>query len=279
MTLGIQLGAAARLDLAETMRSRWLVACGAVYAALAIVFVVLGTRESSVLGYTGTGRALLSFTHALVLVLPLLALAATAQTVSRARDDGSFELLFAQPLSRGAWFAAVALVRYAALVAPLAALMVLAALFGELAFGQAVPWDYLGQCLAVCASLALAFVGIGLAISTFVRSPARATLMLVLAWALAVALLDFGLIGAMLRWGLSPRAVFVLAALNPVEGARLALLAGVEPDLATLGPVGFYLANHLGPRALFAVGVAWPAALGLLSLAAALLRFRKSDVV
>ena len=274
-----QLAAAIRLDLAETLRSRWLWACTTVYAALALIFVVLGMRESSVLGYTGTGRALLSFTHALVLVLPLLALAATTQTVSRARDDGSFELLFSQPLSRGTWFASVALVRYAALVAPLVALVLVAAVAGEVAFGQPVPWDYLGQCLAVCASLALAFVGIGLAISTFVRSPARATLMLVLVWALAVALLDFGLIGAMLRWGLAPRAVFAIAALNPVEGARLALLAGIEPDLATLGPVGFYLANYLGPRALFAAGVAWPAALGVLSLAAALARFRRSDVV
>src|SRR5688572_22990629 len=102
-----QLAAAIRLDLAETLRSRWLWACAGVYAALALVFVVLGMRESSVLGYTGTGRALLSFTHALVLVLPLLALAATTQTVSRARDDGSFELLFSQPLGRGVWFVSV----------------------------------------------------------------------------------------------------------------------------------------------------------------------------
>jgi ABC-type transport system involved in multi-copper enzyme maturation permease subunit len=279
MSVPVELAAAARLDLAEVLRSRWILFLGLVYAGLAATFVLLGARESALLGFTGTGRALLSFSHALILILPLLALTATGQVVSRARDDGSLELLFSQPLSRGAWLAAVAGVRYLVLVAPLALLVVAAALVGELAFGQPVPWDYVGQSLSVCASLAFAFTGIGLSISTFVRNPARATVLIILVWSLGVALLDFGLIAAMLRWGLSPRAIFVLAALNPVEGARLALLAGIEPDLATLGPVGFYFANHLGPELLFAAGVGWPAALGLVSIAAAWLGFRRGDVV
>ncbi len=46
--------------------------------------------------------------HALVLLLPLLALTATGQVVNRARDDGTLELLFSQPIRREAfYFAAV----------------------------------------------------------------------------------------------------------------------------------------------------------------------------
>ena len=72
-----------RLELAEVLRSRWLLFCCGVYALLAAMFVLVGLRESSVFGFTGMGRVLLGFCHALVLVLPLLGLSATGQVVNR----------------------------------------------------------------------------------------------------------------------------------------------------------------------------------------------------
>ena len=72
-----ELAAVARLDLGEVLRSRWLVLCLLLYALLGGVFVLVGLRESSVLGFTGVGRVLFSLCHALVLFLPLLALLAT----------------------------------------------------------------------------------------------------------------------------------------------------------------------------------------------------------
>lgn len=277
MTFTTQLRAAARLDLAEVLRSRWIWFCLATYGALAAVLVTVGARESTIMGFTGTSRALLAFSHALVLVLPLIALIALVPAVQRARDDGSLELLFSQPLSPLAWFVAVCGVRYLALVVPLAAVLVGLGLWGQLVHGDQVPWPFLARCLAISASLLLAFTGIGAAISVFVRNPARGITYLVLAWALGVALLDFGLIGVMLRWRLDPHAVFTLAAINPVEAARLALLSHLQPELSTFGPVGYYLAQRVGGGALFALGVAWPAAVGLASWSVAYLRFRTAD--
>lgn len=279
MSLAIQVRAIARLDFAEVLRSRWIWFCVATYAVLGGVLLTLGMRESSILGFTGTSRALLSFSHALLLLLPLLALMASSPVVQRARDDGSLELLCAQPLSPAAWFVAVVAVRYLVLVVPLAVVMVGLALWGQLAQGDPIPWPFLGRSLAVSAALLWAFTGIGMAISVNVRSPARVITYLVLTWALAVALLDFALIGVMLRWRLDAHAVFVLAAANPVEAARLALLSSLEPELAAFGPVGFYLANRVGGAALFALGVAWPAAVGTFAAAAAYLAFRRSDRV
>ncbi len=277
--LTTEVVAAARLDLAEVLRSRWLIFCGGVYAVLAAVFVLVGLRESTLLGFAGMGRVLLSLCHALVLLLPLLALTATAQVVNRAREDGTLELLFTQPLRRSAWFIGVSLVRYAALVVPLALLLVGMAVWGQWGFGQAMAWGFVWRAILVCAALLFAFTGIGLAISTFVRHQARATVVVMLVWALVVTLLDFGLLGLMLRWRLNPQAIFLIAALNPVQDARLALLSGLSPDLATLGPVGFYLSHRIGSGALYALGVLWPAALGLGAWAAALHRFRRGDLI
>lgn len=279
MRMATEVLAVARLDASEVLRSRWLLFCGVLYALLAAIFVLVGLRESTVLGFTGMGRVLLSFSHALLLLLPLLGLTATAGLVNGARADGSLELLFTLPLRRSSYLVAVAVTRYLALVLPLVALLLVMGILARTAFGQPVPWYYLGRAAAVSAALLLAFVGTGIAISTLVRSPARAMIALLLAWALGVALLDFALVGLMLRLRLNPQTVFLLAGLNPVEAARLALLSSAEPELSVLGPVGFYLANRLGPTLLFAVGIAWPAVVGVGTWLAALASFRRGDIV
>lgn len=274
-----ELVAVARLDLAEVVRSRWLLVCVGLYAGLGAIFVLVGLRESTVVGFTGMGRVLFSLCHALVLVLPLVALGVTGQVVNRARDDGSLELLLSHPLRRSSYFAAITLVRFLALALPLVALLVLLSLLGWLVFGQAVPWSFVGRAAAVSSALLWAFAALGLATSVRVRNPARALTWLVFFWIAGVALLDFALVGMMLSWRLEPRVVFLLAAINPVESARLALLSAAEPELATLGPVGFYLANRLGSGALLAVGIAWPLLFGAIAWGVGLLSLRRGDVV
>ncbi len=277
MSFARQFRASARLDFAEVLRSRWIWFCTGTYLALGGVLLVVGLRESSILGFTGTSRVLLSFSNAMLLALPLIALMALAPAVQRARDDGSLELLLGQPLSPGVWFAAICTVRYLALVVPLAAVMVAIGAWGQVMHDDPMPWQFIGRSLAVSSSLLLAFAGIGAAISVFVRNPARVITYLVLVWAAGVALLDFGLIGMMLKWRLDPHAVFTLAVVNPVEAARLAMLSDLQPDLASFGPVGFYMANRVGPTTLFALGVAWPAVVGVVSWTVAYLGFVRSD--
>lgn len=277
--LSRDLSAVCRLELAEVMRSRWLIFCGLLYGVVAAVFVLVGMRESSVLGFTGMGRVLLSFCHALVLLLPLLALSATGQVVNRARDDGTMELLFSHPLSRGGYYAAVTLTRYGALVVPLVATVLLMAVLGRLAFGEAVPLGFTLRTVLVSASLLAAFTGVGLCLSTLVRSQARSTMYVLLVWAMAIALLDFALCGVLLQLRLNARAIFLLASLNPVECARVALLAGAEPELPALGPVGFYLANRLGDGALLLLGVLWPALIGVGAWLIGLRAFRRGDLI
>jgi ABC-2 type transport system permease protein len=274
-----ELVSVARLELADVARSRWLLVCLGLYALLACVFVLVGLRESSVIGFTGMGRVLFSLCHALVLLLPLLALAVTGQVVNRARDDGELELLMSQPVRRSCYLAAVTAVRFLALALPLAVLLVGVGVIGRLVWDQPIPWSFVGRAAAVSCALLWAFVALGVATSVHVRSAARAMTYVILFWAAGVALLDFALIGLMLSWRLQPQAVFLLAALNPVEMARLALLSGAEPDLATLGPVGFYLSQELGARALFALGLAWPITFGAAVWGVALRTFRRGDLV
>jgi len=279
MSLRAEIAVVARLDFAEVLRSRWLVFCLVVHAILAGTFVLVGLRESGVIGFTGMGRALMSWSHALLFLLPLLALSATGQVINSARDDGSLELLLSNPVSRLAYFVGTSLVRVLALVVPLLVAMPLMALVGAMAFHQDVPWGFLLRGMVVSTSLLLCFVAIGLCISTLVRNQSKALMLTILVWALGVALIDFGLVGLMLQWELPPSAVFALAALNPVQCARLALLSAAQPELSSFGPVGFFLANQIGPTGLLWIGIGWPLLLGATAWIWSLGAFRRRDLL
>ncbi|MBX3025959.1 ABC transporter permease subunit [bacterium] len=272
------LTAIVRLDLAETIRSRWALFCVGLYAALAAVFVFVGMRESTLLGFTGMGRVLVGLSHAMLMVLPLLALTASSQVINRAREEGALEVLFSHPIRRGAYFLGVTASRYLVLTVPLLGLFAGLSVLGATVLGGGVLWNVLARSLLVSAALLAAFLGIGLAISTFVANPARSATIALVAWILAVALLDFALIGVMLQWRLQPQGVFALALLNPVQAARMALLSAGDPELSTLGPVGFYLANRVGAGALLAFGIAWPLGAGLAAWLLAYVRFTRGDV-
>jgi ABC-2 type transport system permease protein len=102
---------------------------------------------------------------------------------------------------------------------------------------------------------------------------------ILLAWAVSIAFMDLALIGLLLQWRLDPQSLFLLAALNPVQDARLALLAGGSPELATLGPVGFFIANRLGHAALLTIGLVWPIIVGAICWWTGLRSFRRHDLL
>src|SRR5512142_1748861 len=108
-----------RLELADAIRSRWILFTGAVYALVFGLFVWLGLRESTVLGFTGVSRVVLNVSNAVVIAVPLVALVATSQSVVRARTSGYLELMLTQPARRGDWLAASVLARMVVVVGPL----------------------------------------------------------------------------------------------------------------------------------------------------------------
>ena len=266
-----------RLELADAMRSRWVIFTAASYAIVFGAFVWLGLRESSVLGFTGLSRVVLNVSNAVVIGLPLVALVATHQSIVRARSTGMFELLLAQPVRRQDWLLAAVASRLLVIVGPLAVLLLGTLVFGATS-GESGLAPLVVRSLLVVGSLSLGFVGIGVLVSSAARSTERATVYALVVWLGASVLHDFGLIGLLLRWDLSPPVVFALAALNPVEASRIAILGSVDPELSVLGPVGFWLANSVGPRLSLVLGVGWPVVVGAIALLVARRNLQRSDL-
>jgi ABC-2 type transport system permease protein len=274
-----QFAAVAALEMADGIRSRWLLFATIINFSLVGIFVLAGMHESQVFGFTGMSRVLFSFSHALVVVLPLLSLAAVGPVISQARSSGTLEFLFSNPLSRSTFFLAVTLVRLLLLAGPLFLAFGACAIISRITFGEPLDIEHLVRTLSVCTAELIAFTGIGMFLSATVRHPGRVLIGILIVWVLSIALLDLAVIGLLLEWRLDPQSVFLLAALNPVQDARLALLAGGSPDLPTLGPVGFFIANRFGGGSLLAVGLLWPIFLGATCWWAGLRSFRKHDLL
>jgi ABC-2 type transport system permease protein len=278
VTGAARLGSLFRLELADALRSRWLAFAVLAYAAVFGAFTWLGLRESSVLGFTGLSRVVLNASNAIVIVLPLVALIATCQAVVKARTSGHFELFLSQPCRRREWFLALCLSRAVVLIGPLA--FALLALLGVSAFleeGALLPMVV--NCFAITCALVGSFIGLGMLVSALSPTAERAVVLALLVWLFVSALHDFAIIGVLMEWRLQPEVVFALTAINPTEAARLALLSGVDPELSVLGPVGFWLANTLGPRWTLWFGMLWPLTLGVSASALALYKLERTDLV
>jgi ABC-2 type transport system permease protein len=268
-----------RFELADSLRSKWLGSSLAMYGLLFVVFVALGLRESSILGFTGISRVVLNVTNGVLVAVPLLVLLATCQIVVRARRNGLLEMALVQPARREEWFFGVLASRAAVLIGPLVLMFVGAAVVGGFSGGEDGLAAMTARCLAISTALAWAFLGIGLFVSTVAKTAERAIVYALVVWVTVTALHDFALVGLLLNMRLPPRAVFALAALNPSEAARIGILTGGDAELSVLGPVGFWIANTLGATKALFIAVAWPALLGTVGVLLAVRNVRKGDAI
>lgn len=266
-----------RLELHGALRARWFQAGLGLALALVGFFSVVASRESALIGFTGFGRVMTGTVQAALLFVPLLALFSTAQAVTGARQSGVLEWYLSYPNSRARCFWALFLPRLGAVLGPVVGAVLLLGLVAAV-LGQAVPVSLLLSFLVLLAGQAFCFTGVGMLVSALGRSPEQALLGAVVVWMSTAALVDFVVLGLLLRWDLPPYAVFLLAGLNPVQAGRLGMLARVDPELGVLGPVGTWMTVTLGPAWTQVYGLMWPVAVGALAVGLAYRVFSRRDV-
>lgn len=271
------ISAVARLETYAVMRQRWFGATLALAVGIVGFFVLVASRESAVIGFTGFGRVMAGVVQASLLFLPLLAVLATAQAVTGAHRDGVLEWYLSYPNGRGRCFRALFVPRLLAIVGPVAGSVVTLGVAAAVS-GNPVNPALLGVFCGVLVGQGFCFASIGLAASATARTPEQALLRALVAWMTCAVLVDFVVLGLLLRWRLPAGAVFALAGVNPMQAGRIASLAALDPEMGVLGPVGTWATVTLGGPATLAWGLAWPVVVGLVALCVAWCAFAKRDV-
>lgn len=267
----------AKLDMIESLRSRWFLIYSLVFGVIVVLLFAFGLTESRVLGFIGLSRLLVTYIQLTMAILPIFVLITTVRSVAGDREAGVFEYLLSLPVSLSAWFWGKIIGRYLVIFLPVFLAMLGAVLWG-LTFDIEVPWDMFGYYTLLIAAMGWCFLGIGMLISTLARSTDVAQGAAFMVWLALLLFLDLILLGVMIQGHVAPEVAVGVALANPLQVFRTAALALFDPQLIVLGPAAFVILDTFGTAGYKLYAVLYPAALGTLCAAAGYFLFRRGDL-
>ncbi len=250
-------------DLTELTRARWYQIYVGLFATTMACFFAFGLTESSVMGFTGLSRLLLTFIQANIIVLPIFILVTTVRTFVGDREMGVWEYLLSWPINLHAYYWGKVLGRIVGISMPLVASLFAAALY-ELARGGHVPWIALCWIVLFIFSLTVCFTGMSALISVIAKTQEFALGAALAVWIICEAAIDAILLGILIQQRLPAEVVVSLALANPLQIFRTASIAVFDPELSALGPISISLLDFPGQLGLCIIALAWPITLGLL---------------
>ena len=267
-----------RLELAESLRSRWFHFYSVLLIGLMMLLILTGVSESRVLGFTGLSRLLVTYIQITMAVLPLFIIVATARSMVGDREAGNLEYMLAFPVGLGTWFWGRFVARLVLILLPVLVALAIAAVFGIMK-GHEIPWRHVGLYSGLTAALATCFLGLGFLLSAISRSTEVALGASLMIWLLLVALLDLLLLSVLIRAQFVPEFVIGIALANPLQSFRTASMILFDPQLILLGPASYVILDNFGVTGYVAWALAYPTALGLGFAGIGYWWFRKSDLV
>lgn len=263
----------ARREFRDAIASKWFVLYTIAFTVLAVGVSLLSLSGVGSHGFAGFGRTAAGLLNLIMLVVPLMALTAGAGAIAGERERGTLLYLLAQPVSRSQ----VLLGKYMGLATSLVCSLCVG--FGI--SGGVLAWRAGGvgvatyaQLIGFTALLAMAMLSMGLLISVVSRRTSVATGIALFAWLTLVFVSDLGLMAGSILFKLRVQEIFGLAAANPLQSFKMAVIINMNASLDVLGPVGAYASHTLGgalPWVLAASLVAWT----LIPLALATLLFAR----
>ncbi len=251
-------------ELAGSLRARWFLVYSGVFLLSGLLLATFGAGNVAIHGYRGFAKAFAGLVHLALLFVPLMALFPATSAIAEERESGALEYLLAQPVTFGEVYAGKWI---GVSVAVLLALTIGLGAAGAVAVIRGVPPGLVAMLYGFVVLLALAFVALGLFLSTLTQSRARATTIGIVLWLVLVAVGSLGIMVAFVRWGLPEQILVLWTFVNPVESFRIGVVSALDPDLSLLGPVGASVVGQFGARGTTAMAglalAAWTALPGL----------------
>ena len=268
----------ARLEFAESLRSRWFHFYALVVTGLMVLLILTGVSESRVLGFTGLSRLLVTYIQIAMAILPLFIIVTTARSMVGDREAGNLEYMLSFPAPLSGWYWGRFAARLVLIIAPVLAALAIGAGYG-LATGHEIPWTHMFLYSGLVAALSICFLGLGFFISAVSRSTEVALGFSLIIWLALVALLDLMLLSVLIKARFIPEFVIGIALANPLQSFRTASMILFDPQLILLGPASYVILDNFGVQGYVGWAMAYPVFLGLLLAALGYWRFSRSDLV
>lgn len=267
----------ARREVRDAVSSRWFAMCTGAFALLAVGVSFMSLAGSGSSGFAGFGRTAAGLLNMIMLIVPLMALAAGAGSIAGERERGTLLYLLAQPVTR----LELLLGKYLGLgIALTGSLCIGFGLSAGVLTAKAGGADAGTMLTLVGFTCLLAWVmlGVGMVISVVSRKVAVATGVGLFVWLALVFVSDLGLMAGAIVFKLRVQELFILAMLNPLQAFKMGVIVQMNASLDVLGPAGMYASQTYGgtlPWMLVGVLLGW----GLLAITAAGVLFTRRTTI
>ncbi|QFU84742.1 ABC transporter permease [Natronorubrum aibiense] len=263
-----QLFVVAETEYRLAVRSRWIVALTGIFAVFALGMATFSGSETSP---TGFERIVASLAALVVYLVPLVALAFSYDAIVGREESGWLQTLFSLPVSRSWVVLGTAVGRATVLGSATVIGFGSAGILLLLEYGFDGFESYVGFLLATV-GLALAFLAVGVCLSTIAREKTHALGLALLGWAWFVLVHDLLALGVIAAFSLPNLAVSAAVLANPT-GVFRALVLGALGAGGDAGFAAVIAAAGLSAELLSAALVAW--IVGPLAIAAVAVRRRR----
>jgi len=144
--------------------------------------------------------------------------------------------------------------------------------------GAEIPWTQVLFYTGFLITLAWCFLGIGMLISSMVRSFDVAQGLAFLIWLFLLLFLDLILLGVIIKEGLPAESVIAIALANPLQVFRTASMMLFDPQLVLLGPSAYVILDNFGRTGYLIWALVYPVVLGSLCAWLGYILFRRGDL-
>jgi len=267
----------AMVDINESLRSRWFLIYSLIFGGIIVALFITGLTESRIMGFTGLSRLLVTYLQITMAILPVFVLLTTVRSVAGDREAGIFEYLLSLPVGLNSWYWGKMIGRFFVVFLPVVLAMVLAIAWAALK-GAEIPWTQVLFYTGFLITLAWCFLGIGMLISSMVRSFDVAQGLAFLIWLFLLLFLDLILLGVIIKEGLPAESVIAIALANPLQVFRTASMMLFDPQLVLLGPSAYVILDNFGRTGYLIWALVYPVVLGSLCAWLGYILFRRGDL-
>ena len=268
----------AKLDIKESIKSKWFFIYSIVFGGLMALFFITGITNAVVMGFSGLSRVLLIYMQVTIIILPIFILTTTVKSIAGDKESNILEYMLSFPISLRDYYWGKMLGRFLTVFLPVIIALFLGVAWG-IAKGGAVPYNILILYSVLLFGLSFSFLGIAFFISSIVRSHDVAIGAAFMVWIVLLAFIDVALIGLMLQDRVSDNLIISISLLNPLEIFRIGAISLFDPELTVIGPVAYYILDSFGHILFILYATIYPLIVGLIFAVFGFLKFKKKDIL
>ncbi len=263
-------------EIKDAFRAKWFYLYFIIFFGMMAGFLWSGITESQVLGFTGLSRVLIGYIEITIVVLPLFILISASRSVVMEKELAILEYVLSFPVSVSQYFWGKFIGRFIIIIIPIYSAFIASIIWGVLKHFS-LPWHIYIIYATLVAVLSLCFLGLSYFVSSLSQKQDTAIFTAFFIWFFFVILLDVGILGLFLQFGIDVNLILAMALANPLELFRIAAFSLFDPKLAVIGPVAWTLIEKIGNNGLLIFSYIYPSLLGLFICFVGFIYFKNSD--